>query len=444
MQDHPPHSLPEIQVLISRYLDGIMEPDEQRQLEKLLDEHSAYRDELNRQQSLQSALRQTAQQQLKAIPEGGDGLWQNLARQLEADRDVELMDTDPEFICAYYDNEIPSHDPVFQAFERQLYRNAEANRLLADMGQVSEAVRQFGYRLEASCTLDISQAVMTAYKTEIGLSEEEPAVDPRQEMLSAYVDKELSGKQLIEATGLIENDPAARRTVQLYARLSERIQAVSEQLQQQAPDMWPAVKLRLEQEAAETAGAGKVVPFKKVLRFAVPASVAAILLILAVPAVQNPGSSLQLGSAMKNEGRMIAEAGSMPASELASVDNEADPRMREVNFSDSPLSGPMLEPALDTPAEDKVLRPAGAAGNEMAPGVAQGGAATGASDLPVMQPMLDPELAAPRAPMPAPAAKPQRDALSKKDGAGPSSEEYLFDALSQQMTSEEILALLGE
>lgn len=412
-ENHPPHSMPEIQAMISQSLDGALDPDEQRQLEKLLDEYPVYREEWNKLRTLRGAVQQSSGHELE-FTKVSNGVWENLFKQLQEDQHAELMDVDPEFICAYYDHEIPAHDPQLKTFESQLFRNREANDMLGGMAQVSEAVRQFSYRLEESCTLDISQQVMAAYRNELGLGEDAPN-NPTLELLSAHVDQELSGKEQIEANRLIENDPAARETVRLFSQLSERIQAISEELQQQAPDLWPAVQQQLLVTPLPVKQAGKVVTLKRALSLAVPASVAAVLLLFAMPMMNDSGTYSKMASPMQEADLIAYEPGAGPAmqaAEIASIDNATPASLRQA----VPGNGnqPMLAPSLADRESNAMPE----------------------RELPALKPMLDPSAPAPAAPSPA-------RGREAKEG-GPSSDEYLFDALSQQMTSEEILALLGD
>jgi anti-sigma factor RsiW len=413
MKEHPPYSLPEIRLVLSEYLDGALEPDKVVEVELLIEQYPEYKRALLSLQAARDTVQATFERQIESEDhelDASSALWKSLSRQLEADRTEAPTHFDFEFVSAYYDGEIPASDPAFQVFERQLPNNPEANRLLADAGEVSEIVRQFGYRLENACTLDITQNVMQAFAAEQNSSAvvepelERGALDPAVETISAYFDQELTARETIEANRLIENDPEARRLLGNLNRLSEQLKSIGGQIEAQAPDCWGAIREELEKQPDD----GVVIPMprekqvKRLLRIAFPAAAAAILVLLTLPAAEfsPPGTAQELSYKAK------AGTTSTDRSELASVPVAATSGGMMTVSADG-ASAPMLE--------DAVYRPSRA-----------------------LQPRSPEEM--PSEPM---ALQPD-DAPDQRAGKkAPSSEEYLFDALSEQMPDEDVSAILG-
>ncbi|HEY9685929.1 MAG TPA: hypothetical protein V6C52_03035 [Coleofasciculaceae cyanobacterium] len=414
MKEHPPYSLPEIRLVLSEYLDGVLDPDKVVEVELLIEQYPAYKAALLKLQATRDTVQSAFGRQVESeapVSNSTDGLWKELSRQLEADQAEAPAPFDFEFVSAYYDGEIPASDPAFQVFECQLSNNPEANQMLADAGAVSETVRQYGYRLENACTLDITQNVMQAFAAEqnpqaaVEHEMEREALVPAVETVSAYFDQELSAREIIEANRLIENDPDARRLLGNFNRLSEQIRSIGGQVEAQAPDCWNAIREELEKQPDD----GVVLPMdrerqkKRLLRIAFPAAAAAVLVLLTLPAAQfsPPGTAQELSYKAK------AEKIGTDRSELASVPMAASSGGM-MNVSADSASAPMLE--------DAVYRPT--------------------------------RLAQPRSPEVVPSepmAVHPDDAPDQRAGKkAPSSEEYLFDALSEQMPNEDVSAILGQ
>src|SRR5205085_7047470 len=148
-----------------------------------------------------------------------------------------------------------------QGFESQLYSNEDANRFLAGFGQVSDAIRQMGYRLENNCTVNLTEQVMAAFIQEQNpedLPEDNLPADNQLVLLSAYADQELSPRETIEVNRLIESEENARSTLRNFNWISEQIQSLSLQLQAQVPDFWPKIEPILKKTPEE---GGIVLPF---------------------------------------------------------------------------------------------------------------------------------------------------------------------------------------
>lgn len=427
MQETPPYSIAEIRLLLSQYLDGALEPEQMVNLDALMEQFPHYRDELLKMQATRGAIQSSLERATEAPPlqfnKISDMVWKNIESRLEADKQCEPQTYDAEFVSAYYDGQIPADDAQRQAFEGQLYQNAEASRMLAEMGQISEVVRQFGYRLENACPVDVTSQVMAAFSqeqattaSEGAVAELEVAVDADLEMISAYADQELTPRETIEANRLIESRQDAREALAQFNRLSEQLQSFSERLQAQAPDLWPVLEPVLQKTTSE---GGIVVPFdrtkrvKDILKIALPATAAAVLLLVSLSGI-SVNNATGAGS-VASSGALNAQLASyrvQPGSqELASV--PAGAMGRQMRFASQEEASMDMAPMME-------------------------GAATVVSAPRPLKPILEPS--------PKIAAKPGVGMSADGDSARnvPSSEEYLFDALNEQMPNEDISNILGK
>lgn len=435
MRETPPYSLAEIRLLLSQYIDGAMEAEQMLGIDALLAQFPDYQAEFLKLQAMRGLIQKSVEAQTEvalADSETPNPLWQAIAGELEADRQTTPGSYDPEWVSAYLDGEIPSLDPQRLAFERQLANNPQANQLLAGLGQVSETVRQFGYRAETACTVDLSSQVMAAF-----LAEQSPPAqqandlkehDPEWELLSGFTDQALSPREVIQATQLIESSEAARGRLLQLNHLSEGIQRVSQQLQHQAPDVWPQVSEALQATAHEQ----KVVSLSSrrlhwARRAAVPVAAAVVLILLYLPnlhlgpmnSLNEAGSSPLAAKASISDRSMTTP--SAQAQELASVPASSI-EARRVNYGSSG-QGAEIAPMLPSVSEP-----------ESAPTVAS----------PHLQPMLEsaPTLATVSS---APAFDSNSvEADSVSPHKSPTSEAYLFDALSKQMPEEDISNIIGK
>jgi hypothetical protein len=434
MKETPPYSLVEIQCLLSQYLDGALEPERMVQIDALLEQFPQYRDELLKLQATRGLVHDALERQTETqlhYTKISDGVWKNILGKLKADQQVQPTQPDAEFISAYYDGEIPAESAELQAFESQLYGNAEANRLLAELGQVSETVRQFGYRLENACSLDISAQVMELYRQEQGLapgnatapSIMDDHIPAETELMSAYADQELSAREIIEANRLIESSTSARTTLGGFTLLSEHIQHFSTRLQMQAPDLWPSVHRILMRSPAE---GGIVTPrhrrqkLRHLSRIAIPAAAAAVLLLFFMPTTHLHSANSVAKSVSINTVQRVAYQGTSPANatELASLPGATLGQSLAQDRAE--LAAPTMDSSDIMPAVEKRMPAAQP-----------------------LKPILDPS--------PQIATKPSRataDTASTtsglSDGKAPSSEEYLFNALNEQMPDEDVSTILGK
>lgn len=440
MKETPPYSLVEIRILLSQYLDGTLEAERMVQIDALVEQFPQYHDELLKLQATRGLVHDSLERQAETqlhYTKISDGVWKDIAAKLKADQQNQPTKYDAEFISAYYDGEIPTDDVELQAFESQLYGNPEANRLLAGLGQVSETVRQFGYRLENACSLNIATQVMDAYRREQGLaavgvseiSDLDGNVPAEAEMMSAYADQELSARDTIEANRLIESSASARTALAGFTLLSEHIQHVSTQLQAQAPDLWPSVNgilMRSPQEGGLVIPINRKQKLRSLTRITIPAAAAAVLLLFFMPgthlhSAHSVASSVTVNSANSAIQRVAYKSSSPDdATELASLPGATLGQSLAQDREE--LTAPAMDSSDLMPAVEKQMP---------------------TSSAQPLKPILDPS--------PQIAAKPSRatsdtasTASGLSDGKAPTSEEYLFNALNEQMPDEDVSAILGK
>jgi hypothetical protein len=411
MQDRPPHSIAEIRRLVSDSLDGLLSPEDTAMLDTLLARFPIYQSELLAAQAMRGQIRETLENPGFSKP---DALWREIAAQLDADDAQDMLTADPEFISAYYDGEIPRFGlgeaglegaapdvPERAAFEAQLFRNDEASRLLGVMAQVSEAVRRLAYRQENACTVDVTQQVMAAFLEE-GKGPESESLPgsltlEQVEMLSAYADQALTPRETIAVNRLVESEAEAKTLLNGFNRLSDSIRAAADRWRLKAPDCLPALRPSLKQALLESPAApiplSALSARKKALRILTPVAAAALLLVLSFPML--PLSPDARPGAMNGSLVALLPAGSRPESD--SLRENADARS---TFS-------LSQDAADSPA------------------------------IP-LEPLLEPVSQARSLPV-------ERNIITDAtEHRAPSSEEYLFNALSEQNNREDISGMLRE
>ncbi len=437
MQETPPHSLLEIKLLLSRYLDGDMQPAEVAEVDSLMSRFPQYVQELRKLQKTRETLQSTLEEETWAGTgkKGRTETWKNISKKLKADKKGGVAAYDAEFVSAYYDGEIPAASSEFIEFESQLFYNQEANELLASLGDVSEAVRQLSYRLESNCTLDITQSVMAAFLAEqseavvAGDSTDSETLDvtatAEQELISAYADQALTPREIIEVNRLIESNHQARRSLSHFNQISEMIQGLSAQIQAKAPDCWPNLAETLAQSPEN---GGLVVPMdryrtaKRLLKIAGPMAAAVLLVVLLMPPGKPPAGPLArtIQVAQKPSAPVVPVAGAeaIDKAEIATV--PANGLMNREGIQATLVSN--HEDAAGPVRPTMAVRYSGVnAGRDLADAPFSSAKARIASRP---QPMVQTDL------MAAPPA--------------PSSEEYLFNALSEQMPGEDVSSILGK
>lgn len=449
MQETPPHTLLEIRLLLSQYLDEMLEPPQMQEIDDLLSRFPQYVEELRKLKKSREALLSSLDgQELSNMPQeqANRDAWRSISKRLKADKKNETRSFDAEFVSAYYDGEIPAADSEFIEFESQLFHNTEANDLLARMGEISESVRQFGYRLENACTLDITQDVMAAFRAEqpqasnettiLDSGSWEDTVPAELELISAYADQALTPRETIEANRLIESGQTAKFALGRFNHISERIASISTQIQAQAPDLWPSVLVLLNKTPEE---GGLVVPidrFRPLRRWAKiagPVAAAVLLLVLFSPVPQQQQAPVQ----------RIAQG--IPVSQPQAAD--ILPVLNEQPTEEEALAPESRELA-SVPVRNN-QQPVGltfvSASAEEAP--------VGSNDvIPALEVRRSYGLTASPATAPSPAkvaarpsAKVESEGKMISSGkSSPSSEEYLFNALSEQMPGEDISSIFGK
>lgn len=337
MQETPPNSPSEISIPFSRPEDGLPDIERVEDLDTFIIQSPEAGEAMLKHANTSNLLKETWDRMIASPFPEMDGreeaLWESIARRLDSDRLTSPTDYDTEWLSAYYDRQIPADDPLLPAFEGQLANNPDANRILADLADTSEAVRRFACRMEEVCTLSLTSQIMTMLASDdtslnldalphpTGLAEAE--ID----LLSAYADQALSTREMIDANRLTENNEAARTLLFCLNRLSGEIQSFYRRLEAEAPDLRlnviPIISREIAEEAAVTSKRA-VLPFnRKFLRFAVPTAAAIALIWLFFsyerPGLTNPEAELASVPGKVNNVRLVEfdQSSTVPDGELA-------------------------------------------------------------------------------------------------------------------------------
>lgn len=446
MQETPPHTPMEIKLLLSQYLDGALDLEQVHQVETLLSTFPQYADVLNKLQATRDAVRASFGNQEQSLTGGTESLWDSIASRLEADQEAPTQTFDLDFVSAYYDGEIPSSDAQLVAFERQLYKNDAANAQLAQISEVSETVRQWAARMETHCAVDVTEAVMAQLRAEMTSPQQVNAqVDAEEnlhaedlaslEMLSAYVDEALSPREVIEANRLIESDAVAKLTLTRFNQISDALASVSTQIQAQAPDLAPAIMETLSQSSFEATPEVSLDAARRSRRNVYQWSkwggltAASVLLVTFLSSVNWKNNTPEATLALK------------------SAPIEAS-TLQERQAIESPVTSAQLDKREATelasvPASSRLERPANGLSLRAEP--VETGAV--ASMRPVKASPRRPEriLDGFRGNRVAARSFPRPDIAPEESRAvAPSSEDYLFNALNEQMPGEDVSSILGK
>jgi anti-sigma factor RsiW len=368
-------SCSDIQAILSSYLDDELAGDSSRGLsadttsiiqvhladcEGCLDVYMALR-------VAQAGVSDLAHTTPVAEPSGG--LWKNLAAQLEQDKAEPLPCVyDEEYLSAYFDGELASGDAQYEAFEAHLTTCQGCNPMLAEMGVASEALKQHGFRLEALAeahcdAVGMTGRVMDAFKVESGLEGQADCGQLSIELLSAFVDGEVSQKERMHVSQHVETCDVCKVHLAAFQEISHGIAGVAVQLERQAPEgiYWPTIAEALQEDAAKA----PVSFFKKYLsgrkRWAVPGSIAAAVLFVLVSLdntalFQSPQAELAVSQASAkaqddsfvawipglsgNQAAMDAEGAFLPAvmeeSRNVSAPSPAAPSLASRSYSELP------------------------------------------------------------------------------------------------------------
>lgn len=295
------------QSLISQYLDDELDASAAKTVRENIESNPAWRNYYHQLKTLSLNLA-TADGDNETTD--NSNLWANISGQLNQDTNADILAVDEEFISAYYDNEIPTSDPEYTAFEAQLYKNDEANRALGNVQVISETIRQFGYRLEESCTLDITESVMTAYQQELtqGHGEETtvielPDVPDDVETISAFMDGELSARDTMTLNGRMEAEVALKETLSSMQAVQDRFADINTQLMEQISDdtlrVWPNIETQVAEHIEnhkKTLPFARMTPVKKAGSIAAVAAVAFLLISGTPLAFMNPSQTSNVGN----------------------------------------------------------------------------------------------------------------------------------------------------
>ena len=431
MRETPQYSLVEIRLLLAQYLDGTLAMEQMLHVDDLMEQYPDYREEFLKLQAAQNKIQQALQTPIESSndleSDEDNATWLRIAEQLEQDRDKPVSSVSPEWISAYIDGEIPREDAQRDVFESQLAHDPEHARLLAEFQEISEAIRQFGYRQESHCALNIAEQVLAQFQAEqipqteqaepepsptttIDQIDETESVDPEWEMLSAFSDQALTPREIIQATQLLESSEGARMHLATLNGLSAGIQRVGECLQNQAPDIWPAISdevrtaLQLDKASSDRTRRLRwlkhtAIPIAATVLFGLLSLSSLHLMTEPAASPQNPHSSLAQ--------QQFATSSSVNTQELASVPGHSADSVRLIEYSRS---------SLDDQSAMTTDQHAG------------------------LKPMLEQSASAIAADTPN-SVLPANTPSSRKT---PSSEAYLFDALNKKATEEEISNILGK
>ena len=96
-------------------------------------------------------------------------MWDNISAALDEpdvsdDRFHDVTLFDEPFLSAYCDNEIPLDDPLRIAYEEQMPLLPDTQIQLGKFQDLSSLIKQYAYRFEASCTIDVTAQVMANYQ----------------------------------------------------------------------------------------------------------------------------------------------------------------------------------------------------------------------------------------------------------------------------------------
>ncbi len=323
MWETPPYSIEEFRLKLSEQLENLLSADETAELDDLCRAFPAFEVERAKFLSHQTRLKASMSWLAASAPhssfpqketESGD-YWKSLSAALQADANCPLIETDWEFISAYYDGELDTRPTERHQFESQLYQNEPANRHLADIDGLSTAIRMLAFRQEQSCTLNLTTPIMAilmdAYETcsaaaptmsnSIPMTKT-PATDllndtqeftradlshAQLETLSGAFDQELSPKDRIIANTLIEQNDTAKATLSEFSALSDHLHQYSLALQESAPDLLNKLRPALEADAKATHAALPFYRRQSFQSFAVPMAAAVLLAVVAIPSLQS-------------------------------------------------------------------------------------------------------------------------------------------------------------
>lgn len=285
----PPLS-PDSLLLLTAYVDGELAPasSEWQQAEALLKNSSQAQAEYLKLQQLRRTMTEHV-----VLPEP-DSLWQAIQSEMvnRPDKPIKSMvfetpEAEYELIGAYYDNELGRDSLQFKQFESQLFENDHHNEVLGDIDTLSLSLKQWGYRLEEVCTIDVSRLVLAAYQAELLAQPDEATA----ERLSAYYDNDgISESEKLKTGQLLESQVSHQSFLQDLKAISLGLGHVALQLQATAPDVWPVIAAQVEADLLAQPQKSNVIPMA-VKRWIPAASVAASVFLVFFALNQQPLSN---------------------------------------------------------------------------------------------------------------------------------------------------------
>ncbi len=115
-----------------------------------------------------------------AVPNMPDftSLWSDIESELQHDIEVghgSEHEFDEVFLSAYTDGELLPDDPEVKTFEQGLIHRSDVSKQMGELNALSDLLRGYTYRAEASCTLDVVKEVITTFQADFS---NQPSVIP--------------------------------------------------------------------------------------------------------------------------------------------------------------------------------------------------------------------------------------------------------------------------
>lgn len=245
-------SCQEVQSRLSAFADGMLAVSEQKRVQDHLERCPECLDTYGGLRSLQGVLNKLRQEEVL----DSHAIWKRLMHKLEEDQANNTPCTfNATFISTYYDRELREEElNREEPFESHLPACPPCNHTLAEISEASETVRQFGFRMEKNCGLDVTKLISHQLQQEAADPQKELAATKQPperllhnsqysvETLSAYFDGELPAKEALAVGKLLESDDDCCETVQEFGRLSEALARTHERIMSEAPDCWGAMQ----------------------------------------------------------------------------------------------------------------------------------------------------------------------------------------------------------
>lgn len=314
----------DILMLLSTYIDGELSYDPERlnYVEYLLDSRADVRDAFSRLKQLQSNVSHVTELTFDEMHTVMPDCWDSISRQLDADADfckevaVQGESASPEFLSAYYDNELPRKSPGVKAFEAQLGQDAKATKTLSDWLALSQLLKGYIYRLEEACGVDVTDTILSHVESDDYFVEEQApevaskpyATKPLEqsvkakrekggrtllspetaELLSAYFDNDaLNPKEKNQASQYLETKENCRQFAIFHQQLREGLNRIVQSQYDQAPHILPSIKNQIFTEFPAKKQSTGTFPIPK--KWVTAAALVASVLLVVVAGISSLG-----------------------------------------------------------------------------------------------------------------------------------------------------------